>query len=185
MADLVRVSKFLSKHLRHDPAGLGLTLEVGGWVAVDVLLAACARRGMPISRELLAQVVAGSDKQRFAFDGAGLRIRANQGHSVAVDLQLSPQEPPAWLFHGTTAMSLAAILREGLQRMRRHHVHLSADEATARRVGGRRGEVVLLGVDAAAMQAAGAVFYRSDNGVWLVDAVAPVYLSVLTAVRPR
>lgn len=176
MADLVRISKFLSKHLRHDPAGLGLTLEVGGWVAVDALLAACARKGVPISRGLLAQVVAGSDKQRFAFDAEGLKIRANQGHSVEVDLQLAPAVPPGRLFHGTTSASVAVILREGLKKMQRHHVHLSADEATARKVGGRRGQVALLEVDAAAMHAAGIVFYRSDNGVWLVDAVAPGYL---------
>jgi len=187
--DLVRISKFLSKHLRHDPAGLGLTLEAGGWVAVDGLLAACARRGVVLSRELLAQVVASSDKQRFAFDAEGLRIRANQGHSVAVDLQLRPQTPPARLFHGTTAASLSAIEREGLRKMQRHHVHLSADEATARRVGGRRGRAVLLVVDAAAMHAAGSLFYCSDNGVWLVDAVAPEFLSVQAATgaatRPR
>lgn len=181
----MRISKFLSKHLRHDPAGLGLTLEAGGWVEVEVLLAACARRGVPISRSLLLQVVAGSDKQRFGLDAEGLRIRANQGHSVTVDLQLTPQEPPARLFHGTTGASLPAILREGLKRMQRHHVHLSADEATARKVGGRRGEAVLLVIDAAAMHAAGIVFYRSDNGVWLVDAVAPVYLQLLAATRPR
>ncbi len=185
VADLVRISKFLSKHLRHDPAGLGLTLEAGGWVAVEVLLAACARRGMPISRAVLLQVVAGSDKQRFALDAEGLRIRANQGHSVAVDLQLIPQEPPARLFHGTTGASLPAILREGLQRMQRHHVHLSADEATALKVGGRRGAAVLLVIDAAAMHAAGIVFYRSDNGVWLVDEVAPAYLRLLATTRPR
>ena len=114
MADLVRVSKFLSKHLRHDPAGLGLTLEVGGWVAVDVLLAACARRGMPISRELLAQVVAGSDKQRFAFDGAGLRIRANQGHSVEVDLQLRPL---VLRVHAREVHLHADLVAQGLERL--------------------------------------------------------------------
>lgn len=179
MSDLVRISKFLSKHLRHDPAGLGLSLEVGGWVAVDLLLAACARRGLPISRSQLERVVAGSDKQRFAFDATGLKIRANQGHSVEVDLQLAVAVPPAELYHGTIGASVPAILREGLQKMGRHHVHLSADEATARRVGGRRGVPVLLGIDAAGMHAAGVAFYRSENGVWLVDAVAPAYLRVL------
>lgn len=182
----MRISKFLSKHLRHDPAGIGLTLEVGGWVSVELLLTACARKGVPISRGLLERVVAGSDKQRFAFDATGQRIRANQGHSVAVDLQLATSEPPAQLFHGTTSASVPAILREGLRKMERHHVHLSADEATARKVGGRRGVAVLLVVDAAAMHAAGIPFYRSENGVWLVDAVAPAYLRLLAAAtRPR
>ncbi len=177
--DLVRVSKFLSKHLRHDPAGLGLELEAGGWVEVDRLLAACARKGMVISRAQLAEVVKGSDKQRFAFDEEGRKIRANQGHSVEVDLQLTPQVPPAQLYHGTAEASVPVILREGLRRMSRHHVHLSRDTVTAHKVGGRHGRPVVLVVDAAAMHAAGVTFYCSDNGVWLVDAVAPEFLRVL------
>jgi putative RNA 2'-phosphotransferase len=177
--DLVRISKMLSKHLRHDPAGLGLELEPGGWVAVDALLAACARRGVVISRAQLVEVVAGSDKQRFAFDEAGLKIRANQGHSVEVDLQLTAQEPPALLYHGTAEASVRTILREGLRRMARHHVHLSRDVGTAHKVGGRHGRPVVLVVDAAAMRAAGVQFYCSENGVWLVDEVAPAYLRVL------
>ncbi len=178
--DLVRVSKFLSKHLRHDPAGLGLVLQPGGWVEVEALLAACAQRGMVISRAQLAEVVASSDKQRFALSDDGTQIRANQGHSVAVDLQLEPaEEVPAALYHGTAEAVVAVILREGLRRMDRHHVHLSADVETARKVGGRHGRPVVLVVDTAAMRAAGAVFYRSANGVWLTDAVAPGYLRTL------
>ena len=177
--DPVRISKFLSKHLRHDPAGLGLELEPGGWVEVDRLLEACARKGTRISRAQLDAVVAGSDKQRFAFDADRRKIRANQGHSVEVDLQLTPQTPPATLYHGTAEARVAVIVREGLQRMQRHHVHLSADIDTARRVGARHGRPVVLAVDATAMHAAGVVFYRSDNGVWLVDAVAPAHLRVL------
>lgn len=176
--DPVRISKFLSKHLRHDPAGLGLELEPGGWVEVDALLAACARRGMSISRAQLAAIVAGSDKQRFAFDADGRKIRANQGHSVEVDLQLTPQTPPAELYHGTSADRVEVILREGLRRMQRHHVHLSADVATAVKVGARHGRPVVLVVDAAAMHAAGVTFFRSDNGVWLVDEVPPAHLRV-------
>ena len=178
--DLVRTSKFLSKHLRHDPAGLGLVLGPGGWVEVDALLAACARKGTKISRSQLAEIVAGSDKQRFAFSADGRQIRANQGHSVEVDLQLEPaSEVPAALYHGTGEQTVPVILREGLRRMARHHVHLSPDVETARRVGGRHGRPVVLVVDAAAMQAAGAVFYCSANGVWLTEAVAPAYLRVL------
>jgi putative RNA 2'-phosphotransferase len=176
--DPIRISKFLSKHLRHDPAGLGLELEAGGWVEVDALLAACARRGMPISRAELAHVVEGSDKQRFAFDADRRKIRANQGHSVEVDLQLTPQTPPAELYHGTSSARVEGILREGLKRMQRHHVHLSADVATAIKVGARHGRPVVLVVDAAAMHAAGVEFYRSDNGVWLVDEVPSAHLRV-------
>lgn len=172
----VRASKFLSYHLRHDPAGLGLQLEPGGWVAVDALLAACRRKGVAISRDDLAELVATSDKQRFGFDAGGTKIRANQGHSVEVDLQLAASEPPPVLYHGTGAAAVAAILREGLRKQSRHHVHLSAEVATARQVGARHGAPVVLRVDAAAMRAAGFEFFRSDNGVWLVDHVPKDFL---------
>ena len=171
-----RLSKFLSLHLRHQPEALGLVLEPGGWVPVAALLAACAAHGQPLSLAELHELVAGSDKQRFAFDETGQRIRAQQGHSVAVELALAPAVPPAVLYHGTVAAALPAIRREGLQKMRRHHVHLSPDEETARRVGQRRGQPLLLRVDAAAMQQAGYVFYQSGNGVWLTDAVPPEFL---------
>lgn len=175
----VRISKFLSYHLRHDPGGLGLTLEPGGWVEVDALLAASARRGQRISRAQLDEVVATSEKQRFAFDASRAKIRANQGHSVEVDLQLEPSEPPRWLFHGTAEPAVPAILREGLLKMQRHHVHLSADEATARTVGARRGRTVIFRVDAAGLRAAGGEFFRAANGVWLIDHVPPDYLTRL------
>jgi putative RNA 2'-phosphotransferase len=174
-----RLSKFLSLHLRHRPEAIGLQLQAGGWVSVGALLAACAAHRMPISREELAEIVAGSDKQRFAFDETGQRIRAQQGHSVPVDLQLTPSVPPAVLYHGTAPAALPAVRRGGLQKMSRHHVHLSPDEETARRVGARRGRPVILTVDAAAMHAAGVVFYESGNGVWLVEAVPPQYLQAL------
>ncbi|UOQ70889.1 RNA 2'-phosphotransferase [Hymenobacter cellulosilyticus] len=104
---------------------LGITLAEGGWVGVEDLLAGCARRGVPITPAQLQEVVTGNDKQRFAFDESGTRIRAQQGHSVPVDLQLPPATPPAVLFHGTVAAALPAIYREGLQKLKRHHVHLS------------------------------------------------------------
>lgn len=176
---LVKLSKYLSKHLRHQPERLNLTLLPGGWVPVDELLAACRAHNMPISRAELAEVVAGNDKQRFAFDATGQLIRANQGHSVAVDLQLDPAAPPARLYHGTTERNLAAILAAGLRKMTRHHVHLSPDQATARKVGARRGKPAILEIDAAAMAADGYQFYVSANGVWLVERVPPEYLRVL------
>ena len=176
---LVRTSKYLSLHLRHRPERLGLSLAPGGWVSVDALLAAAARDGHPISRAELDEVVAGNDKQRFGFDPSGTRIRAHQGHSVDVDLQLEPAEPPAVLYHGTGARSAAAIRRDGLRKLRRHHVHLSPDARTARRVGARHGEPVVFAVDAAAMRRAGHVFCRSGNGVWLTDHVPPEFLRPL------
>jgi len=176
---LVHTSKYLSLHLRHRPERLGLTLQPGGWVEVAVLLAAAARDGHPISRAELDQVVAGNDKQRFSFDASGARIRANQGHSVDVDLQLEPVEPPAVLYHGTTTRTAPAIVCDGLRKMRRHQVHLSPDIETARRVGARHGAPVVFAVDAAAMRRAGHVFYRSANGVWLTDRVPPEFLGPL------
>ena len=170
------ISTYLSQHLRHQPARLGLELALGGWVNVADLLAACRQRGFPISATELHDVVMLNNKQRFAFDPTHEQIRANQGHSVAMDLQLEPAIPPAELYHGTTERNLPAIRREGLHKMRRHHVHLSADVATARLVGGRHGKPVVLLVDAAAMQRDGSEFFRSANGVWLVDHVAPHYL---------
>jgi putative RNA 2'-phosphotransferase len=175
---LVKISKYLSKHLRHSPERLGLTLEPGGWVPVDVLLRACAAHAFSVSREELEEVVARSDKKRFAFDEDGSRIRANQGHSISVDLGLSPVDPPAVLYHGTGAGSVDSILSSGLERRDRHHVHLSPDVETAVRVGRRHGKPVVFVVDAARMAADGVLFYVSENGVWLVDSVPRDYLSL-------
>lgn len=173
---LVKISRFLSKHLRHDPAGLGLTLAPGGWVGVDDLLAACARHRSTFSRDELDAVVAQNSKQRFSFDPTGTLIRANQGHSVEVDLQLSPATPPVVLYHGTGHQTADLIVHAGLDKMRRHHVHLSADIETACAVGSRHGRPVIFVVDAATMTQAGHVFYHSDNGVWLTEAVPPEFL---------
>jgi putative RNA 2'-phosphotransferase len=172
----VHVSKYLSLHLRHQPERLGLTLEAGGWVEVEELLDACARNNFPLTRDELNEVVATSDKKRFAFDDTHSRIRANQGHSVAVDLQLEPVAPPALLYHGTATRFVDAIRRDGLKKMARHHVHLSPDVPTARKVGARHGAPVILEVDAAAMSRDGCVFFCSANGVWLVDEVPARYL---------
>jgi putative RNA 2'-phosphotransferase len=173
---LVKTSKYLSRHLRHDPARLGLTLEPGGWVEVDALLRACAARSFALTEAELREVVEKNDKQRFSFDQSGRRIRANQGHSVDIDLDLPAADPPPVLFHGTGRGSVDAIMREGLSRMGRDHVHLSPDVPTALRVGGRHGRPVVLQVDAAGMAANGHQFYVSDNGVWLTEAVPPRYL---------
>lgn len=175
---LVKASKYLSRHLRHDPGRLGLTLDAGGWVEVNDLLDACARHAFALTREELVEVVERNDKARFSFDETGTRIRANQGHSVPVDLALAPREPPAILFHGTGRQNVAAILANGLSRMGRHHVHLSVDAATAETVGRRHGRPVILEVAAGAMAAAGFDFYVTANGVWLAEAVPPDYLKL-------
>ncbi|MFF0789861.1 RNA 2'-phosphotransferase [Streptomyces spiralis] len=170
----VKVSKYLSKHLRHQPGRIGLTLDESGWVGIDVLIAAAAAHGFPFTREELDQVVATNDKQRFAIEGG--RIRASHGHSIDVDLGLPPATPPPYLYHGTVARNLEAIRTEGLRPMNRHDVHLSPDRETATRVGARRGRPVVLAVDASAMHRDGHVFHVSANGVWLTKAVPPRYL---------
>ncbi|MFI9580839.1 RNA 2'-phosphotransferase [Streptomyces sp. NPDC052236] len=170
----VKVSKYLSKHLRHQPDRIGITLDENGWVAVDELLRAAAEHGFRITRAELDHVVAVNDKRRFTI-GDG-RIRANQGHSVTIDLGLPSAEPPAYLYHGTVARHLDAIRAEGLRAMNRHHVHLSPDRETATRVGARRGRPVVISVHAGTMHQAGHRFYVSVNGVWLTDTVPPEFL---------
>ncbi|MGW3436879.1 RNA 2'-phosphotransferase [Streptomyces bacillaris] len=170
----VKVSKYLSAHLRHRPERIGIALDENGWVDVETLLSAAARHGFPLTRAELDHVVAANDKRRFTVDGD--RIRANQGHTVTVDLDLPPAEPPAYLYHGTVARALDAIRAEGLRPMARHHVHLSPDRETATQVGARHGRPLVLTVDAGAMHRAGHVFRVSANGVWLADAVPPEFL---------
>jgi putative RNA 2'-phosphotransferase len=179
---LVRRSKFLSLVLRHQPQTVGIALDAAGWVDVEILLAALARHGQPMTRAELDEVVATSDKQRFALSPDGARIRANQGHSVEVELGYEPAEPPELLYHGTVAEALPGIRVDGLVPMSRHAVHLSADVETASRVGGRRGAPVVLEIRAGEMHRAGHAFSRSANGVWLVDRVPPAFI---TEPRPR
>lgn len=169
----------MSLVLRHQPETANLTLETGGWVQIDDLLAGSAAAGFRFTRDELETVVESCEKQRFAIDDTDTKIRANQGHSAEVDLQLSPTEPPAELFHGTADRNLTDVLRDGLFKMARHHVHLSLDADTAKKVGSRHGKPVILVVDAAKMRADGHVFYCSANGVWLVEHVPPQYLRVL------
>ncbi len=172
---LVKASKYLSKHLRHSPEELGLTLEVGGWVKVDDLLAACAKRNIKLTLEELKEVVEKNSKQRFSFDETKTRIRANQGHSVEVDLQLEPAVPPDVLYHGTSRAVVGNLYKNGILKMNRHHVHLSPDIETAVKVGKRHGVPVVFHIDAKRMHEDGYIFYCSDNGVWLVEEVPPEY----------
>jgi putative RNA 2'-phosphotransferase len=176
----VRLSRYLSRLLRHQPQDARLTLEPGGWVDVNTLIAnAKTYNRMTITREALDAVVNDNDKQRFAFNETGDKIRANQGHSVEVDLQLAPVTPPDVLYHGTASRSVESILREGIRKAARHHVHLSRDVETATAVGRRHGSPVVLRIDAQAMHRAGHLFYCSANGVWLTDAVGPEFIAPL------
>jgi putative RNA 2'-phosphotransferase len=174
--DRVRASKFLSLILRHRPEQVGLKLDRAGWVAVDELLEAVNRHELPLTLDQLRQVVASNDEKRFAFSEDGLQLRASQGHSVEVDLQYGPQVPPELLYHGTPERFVASIQATGLNRGQRHHVHLSPEPATASRVGQRRGRPVVIIMRAGEMHRAGRVFYRSANGVWLVDHVPSEFI---------
>ena len=176
-------SRFLSFALRHRPDEVGLVLDPQGWADVPQLLACCAAHGHPMSTADLAALVATNDKQRFELDGE--RIRAAQGHSVRVDLGLQPQVPPDVLFHGTVERFLASIWARGLEPRSRQHVHLSADVATATSVGDRRGTAVILRIDARSMHERGQTFWRSANGVWLTDHVAPAWISVEREADPN
>jgi len=175
--DLTKASKFLSLVLRHRPVKIGLALDGQGWADIGELIDRARASGMELTRELIAEIVATSDKQRFAIDATEERIRANQGHSIAVDLKLEPRKPPAILFHGTAEKSLGAIQVEGLKRGRRQHVHLSPDEATAIKVGRRHGRPVVLRIAAARMADAGHAFFLSTNGVWLTDCVPSEFIA--------
>ena len=178
------ISKQLSYVLRHRPDAIGITLDRAGWVAVDELLAALARHGTALGRAELEAIVDGSDKRRFALSPDGTRIRAQQGHSVPVDLGHAQAAPPATLYHGTVERFLPSIRERGLVRGKRHHVHLSATAETATQVGVRRGRPVILEIDAAAMAADGHRFWITPNQVWLTDAVPPRYLRGPAASSP-
>lgn len=171
-----QISKKLSLLLRHKPELYHLELDAQGWCEVDALLAAFRKNGQLLDRLTLEAVVAQNDKQRFAFSPDGTRIRANQGHSIAVQLEYTAQEPPAVLFHGTATRFLSSIYEKGLLKQQRHHVHLSPDVETASKVGVRHGKLAMLKVDAARMFMDGHQFFRSDNGVWLTEQVPPAYL---------
>jgi putative RNA 2'-phosphotransferase len=174
---LVRFSKFISLVVRHQPEKYGLTLDEHGWAQIDDLIAVANRAGVPLTHAALQQIVAQNDKQRFAISADGHAIRARQGHSIAVDLELLPIEPPEQLYHGTAERFVPAILAQGLLRRSRQHVHLSADLPTAIKVGQRHGKPVVFTVASGTMHRDGYHFYRSENGVWLVESVPVAYLT--------
>lgn len=180
MADkLTKQSKFLSYVLRHAPESIGITLDTGGWIDVEGFLQAAAENGTTITRARLEEIVATNSKKRFEFSDDGQHIRARQGHSIDVDLQLEATTPPAVLYHGTATRFLDPIREQGLIKGNRHHVHLSADVVTATAVGQRHGKPIVLTVNAAKLHATGATFYVTNNGVWLTDSVPSEYLDGL------
>lgn len=176
--ELKRLSKFMSLVLRHRPEAIGLELDANGWAGVTELLNKMQAAGAVIDTEILNHIVATNSKKRFAIDETGTKIRANQGHSVEVDLGFTPHQPPELLFHGTGAQNRDNILSEGLKKGNRNHVHLTHDTETARQVGMRHGRSIIFRVNAGEMHKDGFEFYLSENGVWLTDAVPAKYLGL-------
>ena len=173
---LKNTSKFLSMILRHSPQTIGLQLDENGWADVAELITKSAKHRQHFTKEELEEIVAQNDKQRFAFNDAHTKIRASQGHSIDVELNLAAQQPPEFLYHGTIAKFIDSIKKEGLQKMSRQHVHLSKDMDTAHRVGSRRGQPIILSIQSGNMYRNGHIFNLSDNGVWLTDHVPVKYI---------
>lgn len=176
MPSLTKLSKFLSLVLRHRPDTIGLTLDEGGWADIAELIERARKAGVNLTPATIQQIVATSDKQRFSISPDGSCIRANQGHSVPVELGLQETEPPDILYHGTARRNISSIRRDGIRRGKRNHVHLSSDKDTAIKVGVRDGQSIVLTVLAAKMFQDGIRFFISENGVWLTEYVAAEYL---------
>jgi putative RNA 2'-phosphotransferase len=174
--EIIRTSKFLSLVLRHKPETIDLDLDENGWADLATLIKKVKNSGHDLDLDKLKYVVANNNKQRFAFDESGRKIRANQGHSIEIDLNLPPLTPPEILYHGTATKNLSSIFEKGLEKRNRQHVHLSPDEETAIKVGSRHGKPVMLQIKTGKMHSEGHVFYQSDNGVWLTDHVPAEYI---------
>ncbi|MEW7278855.1 RNA 2'-phosphotransferase [Aquimarina sp. 2201CG1-2-11] len=170
------ISKFLSLVLRHNPDKIGLQLDKNGWANVQELISKSKKYQPNLEINLLREIVATNDKKRFAFNEDYTSIRANQGHSIEIDLGYSPKEPPEFLYHGTVVKFIDAIKEKGLLKMSRHHVHLSEEIETAIKVGARRGKPIILKVKSGDMHTNGIQFFQSDNKVWLTDHVLPEYI---------
>lgn len=171
-----KISRFLSLVLRHQPETIGITLAEDGWTNIDELISAMNRHGHPLDFETLEQVVDTNDKKRFSISDDGEMIRANQGHSVEVNLGYKPTPPPTILYHGTVEKFLPSIRQEGIKKGQRHHVHLSRSLEVANSVGKRRGQPVILTVRSGEMHSAGFEFFVSTNGVWLTDSIPPAFI---------
>ena len=178
--DLVSTGKFLSKILRHKPEIIGITLDEHGWADVEELISGVQKTKPEFSREILEEIVRTNNKQRYSFNEDHTKIRANQGHSLSVDVELKEAVPPEVLYHGTGNKSVASIEKEGLLPMGRLYVHLSKDVDTARKVGSRHGKPVIFIVKAGQMQREGYGFYLSENEVWLTKTVPTRYLEILS-----
>ena len=178
-SQIVKVSKFLSLVLRHRPESIGLELDKNGWADIETLIEKSGNIGREMTRQLIDEVVENNDKKRFSISDDGLKIRANQGHSISVDVEMVKSVPPDDLYHGTVESFYDSIQKQGLKKQNRLYVHLSSDVETAIKVGGRRGKPIVLKIDAGKMHQDSFEFYLSANGVWQVDHVPPEFISVI------
>ena len=170
------ISKFMSLVLRHQPEKINVVLDENGWTDVAIFLSQMNTKGFSVDMKKLEEIISTNEKQRFALNDTKDRIRANQGHSVEIDLGLSPTEPPQILYHGTSQNAISSIKEQGITKQNRQHVHLSAQIETAINVGSRHGKVVVLTIKALEMHQNGEIFYISDNGVWLADIIETKYI---------
>lgn len=174
---LKHISKLMSLVLRHKPETIGLHLNENGWASVEELIQKINENGTTVNFDTINSVVDTNDKKRFAFNEDKTMIRASQGHSIDVNLDLQPVTPPDVLYHGTASRFVESILKTGLTKQQRQHVHLSINKETATAVGSRHGKPVILTIDAKAMAQQHFLFYLSDNNVWLVDSVPVEYIT--------
>ena len=173
-----KISKFLSYILRHHPELIDLNLDEKGWANVNEIIAKSANDNQGFTFEELNEIVETNDKKRFVFNEDKTRIRANQGHSIGIDLNLKPQQPPELLYHGTAQANVDSILKNGIEKRSRQHVHLSLDIETATKVGMRHGKPIILTISTGKMFKDGILFYLSENNVWLTDFVNPCYITL-------
>lgn len=171
-----KLSKYLSLVLRHNPAAAGIQLDQNGWADVPALLNGAGDAGKQIDLETLERIVRENGKQRFRFNEDHTKIRANQGHSLLVDLEFKAVSPPRLLYHGTATRFLDSIRKQGILKQSRQYVHLSPDQETASKVGARHGIPIVLVIGADEMSKDGFPFYLSDNGVWLCETVPWKYI---------
>lgn len=172
-----KISKLLSYVLRHHPELIDLTLDKQGWANVEELITKSINDTQGFTFEELDEIVETNDKKRFIFNEDKTKVRANQGHSIGIDLALKPQQPPEFLYHGTAQNNVGSILEKGIEKRSRQHVHLSLDKETATKVGMRHGKPIILTIRTGKMFEDGILFYLSENGVWLTDFVDAQYIS--------
>lgn len=176
MNDLVKMGKYISLILRHKPELINLKIDEHGWANVDDLLKGINNSGRYISKEILDIIVNTNNKKRYQYNNDHTKIRANQGHSIKVDVELQEKVPPNILYHGTAQKYLDKIRESGIRKMNRLYVHLSKDIETAINVGKRHGQPIVLVINTEAMIKDGFKFYYSNNGVWLCDDIDYSYV---------